>query len=128
MPILMHLLLSFMKGVRTSLSTDEKPAPSPQKAKEETNDFPMPGNLIPSDVKKDEEIASTVLDVEDSVKSLPVNPVIEQKQQEDVQEKKQIDALNALTNLPPKKKGLEPLKSPEPLSTDAEKKTLAEAD
>ena len=77
MPVLMHLLLSFMKGARSTNSNDEKPAPSPAKITEETNDFPMPSNLIPSDVKKEEEITTDVLGVEDTVKTTPVNPVLE---------------------------------------------------
>ena len=77
MPVLMHLLLSFMKGVRTTHGADEKPAPSPAKINEETNDFPMPNNLIPSDPKKEDEIKTDVLGVEDEVKTTPVNPVLE---------------------------------------------------
>ena len=81
MPVLMHLLLSFMKGMRTNLKGGEsKPAETPEKVQEETKEFPMPGNLIPSDVKKEEEIKTEVLGVEDEVKTTPVNPVMEQKQ------------------------------------------------
>ena len=76
MPVLMHLLLSFMKGMRTTLSDGTKPhAVSPEKVQEETKETPMPGNLIPSDVKKEEEIKTEVIGVEDEVKTTPVNPV-----------------------------------------------------
>jgi hypothetical protein len=150
MPLLMHLILSFMKGVRTTLPGEEKekPAPSPAKMEEAPVDPPLPGNLIPSDKKSEAEIEarSSVLTAEEEVKSTPVNPVAENKEE---QKKTQEDALDKLSSLPPpkrglspleplgggggleplkKKGGLEPLKSPEPLTTEAEKKQVEEVD
>ena len=80
MPILMHLLLSFMKGARSNLKEEKPTSPEKPEMQEDTKEMPMPGNLIPSDVKKEEDITPDVLGVEDEVKTTPVNPVIEQKQ------------------------------------------------
>jgi hypothetical protein len=70
-PLLMHLILSFMKGITTNLKEEEMKKPEPVV---NTTETPMPSGLLPADDKK-EEIKSSMLTVEDDVKATPVMPV-----------------------------------------------------
>lgn len=57
MPLLMHLIVSFMKGVKTKLPNGDRPQPAESSPASE----------------KQEKPASNLLDVDDEVKSKPMN-------------------------------------------------------
>lgn len=76
MPLLMHLLVSFMKGIATSNPEEDKPTEAARFSEPTGADPPVPSNLIPSD-KVEEPVVQKqeVLTAEEEVKSTPVNPI-----------------------------------------------------
>lgn len=75
-PLLMHLLISFMKGIGSSNQEEDKPS-EPTRFSEPTGaDPPVPSNLIPSEKIEEPVVQSKeILTAEEEVKSSPVNPI-----------------------------------------------------
>ena len=68
MPLMVHLLLSFMRGITTSFKDADEAAPAPVPTKS-GSDAPMPSNLLPvNDTKKKSKPAA-------NMNTGPVNPV-----------------------------------------------------
>lgn len=115
-PLLMHLILSFMKGITTNLKEEEMKKPEPVV---NTTETPMPSGLLPADDKK-EEIKSSMLTVEDDVKATPVMPV-----EQAPKSPPKPDPLSKLDKIPAKKRGLEPLDKKSPDNTSAKSNGLS---
>ena len=71
MPVLMHLLMSFMKGIKTSNPEYESSAPPESPVQPPSSGVPVPGNMIPeSDFpEKIQPVQADELSVEEKVES-----------------------------------------------------------
>ena len=93
MPLLMHLIVSFMKGVKTKLPNGDRPQPAESSPASE----------------KQEKPASNLLDVDDEVKSKPMNDEVKAQEAQQPADFQWNDRPNNDSNLL------------EPMSSEAEK-------